>query len=445
MKRAFALVLSLVALVSVCAACGDKNGGNGVTVAEYTTAAGDLGFQGNQTTEIPEGWFSFGTVVRDGVVQVNGLNELETVLGGTISVGDKDEVTPYLDDLTDSGKVTSINVRGNAISVLEVEENGQRKLYAKGGPLDKDADLTDTTTKGNHLKPPPTLPTTKRTTTTTKRTTLPPRASTVPTTARPNVTKDPFQEEKDKINNSNMSASEKKNALKMLSYQMDKNGVFYVEHEPWQKQFGFNQIYDIAAPMIQLIYGTVRIKFRYDYVYKLDDKGKVQRDLTGKPIYETDSRGNPIPKDWMIQMWKGRYGLIMLGGEVGIYTKPATQAAEHYNSAVAEEELIIAMDVYQANLQTGAKKHLFTRGPESAWWLTGFTPGSFHDETSPNKKSEIILVANIQFPSDDMLRLFCSGLSKAGFHSGSPGRDNPETYTTVGHSVKVAWQFLDES
>ena len=74
-----------------------------------------------------------------------------------------------------------------------------------------------------------------------------------------------------------------------------------------------------------------------------------------------------------------RYGLVMLGGEIGVFAKPTTQATEHYSALPSEEET----------------QYLFTRGPQSDWWLTGFVPGSFYEY---NKKSEIIVLANIQFP-----------------------------------------------
>jgi len=235
-------------------------------------------------------------------------------------------------------------------------------------------------------------------------------------------------------------------SLSLLSYRIDGNGIFYVEHSPWQKQFGFNQLYDISSPFLQLVYGTVRVKFTYDYVYKLDSKGQPIYDAkTKKPVYETDSKGNKIPKDWQIQMWKGRYGLVMLGGEIGVYTKPSTQKANHYNSALLEEELVFAIDLYQHNFKTGKTNYLFTRGPESSWWLTGFVPGNFNDNRANNKgKDEIIMVTNIQFPTKTMLDLFVKGMEKAGFRKGAPNYKNTETYTVSGNSIKFSWQYIDE-
>jgi len=259
------------------------------------------------------------------------------------------------------------------------------------------ATATETTTL------PPTTSTTKPATTATK-------AST--TTKQSIGTTDLFEKQREAIrNNPNLTPQEKQQALKLLTYKIDKNGIFYVEHERWSSTQGFNQIYDLASPLIQMVYGTIRIKFRYNN------------------------------QDWMIQMWKGRYGLEMLGGEIGVFTKPTTQAAEHYYSALPSEELVMAMDVWQHNFLTGQTKYLFTRGPEKNWWLNGFVPGSLYEF---NRKSEIIMLANMQFPDQEMLGLFVSGMEKAGFRQGTPSRDNPETYITSGTSIKFCWQHIDQ-
>jgi hypothetical protein len=356
------------------------------------------------------------------------------------------------------------------VPVLLEEKDGVRTLYAQGaesaddpattvvappaeGSLQTAASIVTTKRPaGSTVGPAKPITTTKLVTTTKAPGTTKPlgTAAAIPTTKKPtSTTEDAYQKQKDTINSSNMTKEEKAAALKLLSYKMDENGIFYVEHQPWQKEFGFNLSYDVAAPFLQLVYGTVRVKFRYGYVYKYykdgDKKGQVMYDENNQPIYETDSAGNPIPKDWMIQMWKGRYGLLILGGEIGVYTKASTQKAEHYYSALAEEELIMAMDIYQHNFSTGKTKYLFTRGPESAWWLTGFVYGNFNDNKSNNKgKDEIIMVANVQCPDQEFLNLFANGLSGAGFSSGSPGRQNPETYTTSGTSLKFCWQFIDQ-
>ena len=454
-KQILALLCCAALLTGLIAGCGGTKAGEEKTT--LNTLPPDIAATGEETpVNIPEGWFAFATADKDNNVTVDGFSQLVSVRGGAIAVSDKDEVAANLDEITGSGKINSITVRGNAIPVLEVMEAGTRRLYAKGS-AENDPTVVDLTTEAAgavKAATAATVPTTKKITTakaTTTRattTTLPPKAATVPTTKKPKVTTDPFQADKDAINNSNMTDKEKATALKFLSYQMDKNGIFYVEHEQWQKQFGFSQIYDMASPVFQMIYGTVRVKFRYDYVYKLYEeganKGKVVRDVTGKPVYDTDSKGNLIPKDWMVQMWKGRYGLVMLGAEIGIYTKPSTQSAEFYYAAVPEEEIIMAFDVYHKNFSSGKIEHLFTRGPESAWWLTGFVPGAFYDENSSDKKSEVICVGNLQFQTVEMAELFAKAFEKCGFNKGSPGRDHPETYLISDRSVKFSWQWIDQ-
>jgi len=441
MKRILALALCAVTLVGVLAACkGEKDPEATLTPHDYTSG----GDAAPAAVNIPAGWILFGSIDADNAVTVHGLKYLRSAAGETVVVSDQSVVTANVTALDDSGSITSVTVDGRSIPVLIDDSGGVSLLYAEqGDPAEDETTIDLGSLNGTNLSTAAAPGTTKPPSVTTK-----PLATAVPisTTKKPNVTTDLYAAEKQQIIDSNMSAREKQQALNLLSYKMDENGIFYTEKEPWQKQFGFNAIYDLASPLIQMIYGTIRIRFRYGYVYKLyptdhPQKGKVMYDDSGNPIYETGPGGKPIEKDWLIQLWKGRYGLVMLGAEFGIYTKPSTQQAEHYYSAVAEEELVMAFDVYQHNFQTRQTKHLFTRGPESHWWITGFVPGSFHEY---NNKSEIICVANIQFPTEEMMRLFYNKMKDAGFRDGSPGRDNPETITTNGTSVKFCWQYIDQ-
>jgi len=445
MKRMLALALCAVLMAGALAACNkDKNKPETTLEPNSFTSGEDAP---PVSVNIPAGWIAFGSIDEDNNVTVHGLSYLRSVADETVVVSEQSVVTANVTALDDSGSVTSVTVDGKAIPVLIDDSGGVSILYAEQGEPGEDATTIDLGTLNNSsslqtaASPGTTKATTKPVTTTKPLATAAP----VSTTKKPTGTTDLYEKEKNDIINSNMSAQEKRQALNLLSYKMDENGIFYVDHEPWQKQFGFNQIYDLASPLIQLVYGTIRIKFRYGYVYKLGtegaEKGKVLYDDSGNPIYETGANGKPVEKDWMIQLWKGRYGLVMLGAEFGVYTKPSTQQTQHYNAAVSEEELVMAMDVYQHNFLTKQTKYLFTRGPESAWWLTGFVPGSFYEY---NKKSEIIAVANIQFPSEDMMKLFYNAMKNVGFRDGSPGRDNPETITTNGNSVKFCWQYIDQ-
>jgi hypothetical protein len=445
MKRFIALALATLTLVTLFVGCGEKEEDPTSTASStLTTAAGSISLE-DAPAAAPVGYIRFATLDAQSNVVVDDI--LVWLLTGTAESVAVDKNSVLIANVS-SGIVTSVSdTLGNAFPVIVQDENGVQVMYGREGTSADDPSVIDLT--GATLAPPKTVKTstTKRAGTTKKASAVaaPQPISTVPSTTL-SEEQQKILDEKNKINTSDMSATEKKLALNLLNYKMDDNGIFYVDHQPWQKQFGFNQIYDLASPLIQLIYATVRIKFRYGYVYKLYPKGderqgQVIYDASGKPTYETDANGQPIPKDWMLQIWKGRYGLVMLGGEIGIYTKPSTQTSEHYYSAVAEEELIMAMDCYQHNFATNTTTKLFTRGPESAWWLTGFVPGSFYQY---NNKSEVIMVANLQFPSADMLEAFRGPFEAAGFQPGAPGRDNPETYTISGTSIKFSWQYIDQ-
>ncbi|MDR1465709.1 MAG: DUF4474 domain-containing protein [Oscillospiraceae bacterium] len=448
MKRFVALLLCSLLLVSVFAACtGGKEENTTVPLPSTapSTAEGEPPFA---PVSIPEGFIHFATAQKDesgaDVITVRGLYVLQNVLGQSVTVSDQDVLTA---DYGDDGKIIDVTVLGNTIRVVEAQEQGTdvRTLYAKQGNSDELPSVS------SGISPAPSLGSSSG-----KTSTKAPAPVKVPgkvsTTTAPKKSADQqlIDSEKNKINSSSMTAEEKRLAISFMNYKMDQNGIWYVDHQPWQKQFGFNAIYDVAAPLIQLVYATFRVKFRYDYVYKVyqqDDpngkykKGDVVRDLTGKPVYELDEKGQKIPKDWMIQAWKGRYGAVMLGGEIGVYTKAANQTTEHYYSAIKEEELVMAMDCYHYNPMNNKIQKLFTRGPESAWWLTGFVTGSFYQY---NNKKEIILVADLNFNGHDgMLEAFEPPFAAIGFSKGSPSQTNVETYTIVGTHLKFAWQYID--
>ena len=454
MKRVIALMLAALLLAGLFAACGNK--GQEDLPADASTAGATTTTRPTTTLNdlpvAPEGFIRFATLdAANNVLMDDIIAWLKTPTGRSVAVTKHTLMTANVS----GGIVRSVtDENSNSFSVFVGEDEAATPvLYAPGGDSSEDPTVIDLTTLGN-LAPPAALkpvgttkPSTKPGATKAPVPNTVAKPSQVTTVPRTTLSEDQqlIIDQKNDIKDSGMSDIEKTVAISLLNFTRDPNGFFFVEHSPWQKQFGFNQIYDLASPLIQLVYGTVRVKFRYGYVYELetagDNKGQVKYDASGSPIYAKDAKGDPIPKDWMVQMWKGRYGIVMLGAEIGVYTKPSTQTSEHYYSAVTEEELIFAMDVYQQNFITGQKKLLFKRTPESHWWLTGFVPGTFYQY---NNKNEIIMVCNIQFPNPEMVEAFRAAFEKCGFSAGSPGRDNPETYTVSGNQLKFSWQYIDE-
>lgn len=181
------------------------------------------------------------------------------------------------------------------------------------------------------------------------------------------------------------------NILNACGFEYDeKQGIYYSSIDPWQKNFGFNFIYDMAAPIAGMHYDTERIQFDYD------------------------------GKDWMIQLWKGQYGMTA-GAEIGIYNK--TDKVMQYDCASEDEFLEMSFDFYNQG------EYVFSRGPEKHWWLTGFK--ILH----AGVPVLIDLDITIKFPTKSMADAFETGLKKAA-------KDNlldPMTYTRGAKTFHIHW------
>jgi len=202
------------------------------------------------------------------------------------------------------------------------------------------------------------------------------------------------------------TATEALSTTEASTVQRDEDGVGFYEQtrSPWPPPI-------LASHDFPAVYVTVRVKFQYG------------------------------GQDWMIQLWKGRYGLVMLGGEIAVLKKPVEQPAEHYWPIEPSEELAISMDVYQHNFVTGKTKHLFTRSTDAAWWFNGFVAGSFMEY---NRKDEIVMVGTIAFPDPEMLKAFEESFAKIGFKSGTTDHEHPETYAIDGNALTFSWQYIDQ-
>ena len=82
----------------------------------------------------------------------------------------------------------------------------------------------------------------------------------------------------------------------LASYQYSYVDDYYYTNDKdcWQDTFGYARIYDLAAPYVVLEYDYTRVFFDYE------------------------------DRDFMIQLWKGQYGYVFYGAEIGVYTKDHT-------------------------------------------------------------------------------------------------------------------------
>ncbi len=166
--------------------------------------------------------------------------------------------------------------------------------------------------------------------------------------------------------------------------------------DAWQRQVGFTWAYDVLCPAMQMIIDCEPIFYIYG------------------------------GKDWMIELWKGQYG-IETGAEIGVYSTAANppsvqtvvdtlsrwlpaiaagvkKSVQFFACVPASEQLVIQYTLKRNGVV------LFQRGPESHWWLTGFMWGVFTE-----KPSDLVMDLEVTFPNPAMLAAFRGGLDALGY------------------------------
>ena len=227
------------------------------------------------------------------------------------------------------------------------------------------------------------------------------------------TTKNPNQEDKlvDKVIGEGGS--------QFAGYRYNSAGDFYYtdDKDCWQKDAGYNEVYDNMAPAAAMFIDQVRIRFNYG------------------------------GKDWMIQFWKGQYGFLLVGAEIGVYTAPGgtytgdTSGVNHYSCAAQEDWLNMQLDCYWSKNNNGHYEKIFTREYGKYWWATGFVKGQLTKYTIP--KSELKVKGRITFKSTEMANLFVYGLRESGFvRAAGSGQLVDDSYYQSGADVWVLWSTV---
>ncbi|MBQ2694814.1 MAG: DUF4474 domain-containing protein [Clostridia bacterium] len=204
----------------------------------------------------------------------------------------------------------------------------------------------------------------------------------------------------------------------VLSYQYSYIDDYYYtnDKEAWQYNFGFGKIYDFVSPYILLEYDYIRVFFTYEN------------------------------KDWMLQMWKGQYGLIFYGGEIGIYNRPHSDDGINewtfFNCPAEEDWLNMEMTLWHEELN-GNWTREFTREYTKYWWCTGFKNGHLRQEEPAD---ELRLTGRITLKDAEMTKLVVDGLKECGFgvSETKDGIGLDQIYTE-GNDVYFCWQNISEA
>ena len=168
-------------------------------------------------------------------------------------------------------------------------------------------------------------------------------------------------------------------AMKNAGYSYDPGqDIFYSNMDPWQRKMGYCRLYDEASAPLNMIIDCEPIYFEYG------------------------------GKRWLIEFWKGQYGMTS-GGEIGVYTTeesdlniPGFFDGTFYRCASNSDRLYMSYSLAKNN------EILFTRN-DKHWWLTGFKLGEF------SEPSELTMYLTIALKDAAMRNAFVEGLKKAGY------------------------------
>lgn len=180
--------------------------------------------------------------------------------------------------------------------------------------------------------------------------------------------------------------------LKDTGFAYEKNGdYFYSLMNCWQRDMGYCRLYDEAAPLFNMVMDCEPIPFSYG------------------------------GKRWLIELWKGQYG-ITTGGEIGIYnTEKEDIDADRFRGTFYES--VSDNEMLGLSFVLKKKGKVILRRKAVHWWLTGFKLGEFSDP------DELTMDAEIAFPNREMRDVFLTSLRALGY--------GKKEFAVRKHTVKI--------
>lgn len=146
--------------------------------------------------------------------------------------------------------------------------------------------------------------------------------------------------------------------------------------DAWQREYGYTALFDQTAHHFNMIFDSEPVYFNYQN------------------------------RTWLIEFWKGQYG-INIGGEIGIYyadtvLEPAQYDKSLFHSIPDDKILSLRMELFykEARLFSIRRFH---------WWLTGFCMGTYCEP------EDLTMHISISFPDSRMLQSFTDSLLQAGY------------------------------
>lgn len=168
-------------------------------------------------------------------------------------------------------------------------------------------------------------------------------------------------------------------AIKAAGYSYDSiEDIFYSNIDAWQKNMGYCRLYDEAAAPLGMIIDCEPIYFIYN------------------------------GKRWLIEFWKGQYGLAT-GCEIGVYV---TDEPDLDISGVFKGPFyncVSSKDYLQMSYSLKKNKTILLTREYKHWWLACFKLGEF------SEPSELAVRLTLTLKDKRMLNAFVKGLNKVGY------------------------------
>ncbi|MBT8339719.1 MAG: DUF4474 domain-containing protein [Desulfatitalea sp.] len=172
-----------------------------------------------------------------------------------------------------------------------------------------------------------------------------------------------------------------------FKYDPDQD-ILFSRRDARQRRFGYAYAYDVAAPaIISAIIDCEPFFFIYD------------------------------DKHWMIELWKGHYGLGP-GGEIGVYVSPRPDPILDATIGHRPHDpdngkfFVCAKDSERLQMSFTLNCNgtsLFSREPQMHWWLTGFKWGIL------STPEQLTMDLKIGFPNGVMKEQFILAVDRAGY------------------------------
>ena len=167
--------------------------------------------------------------------------------------------------------------------------------------------------------------------------------------------------------------------------------------DAWQRDFGYHALFDKAASYAGMVMNCLPVYFNYR------------------------------SKTWLIEFWKGQYG-INTGCEIGVYYADRILEKDELTDTLfqcADNE-----DMLRLAFTLSKDSQAIARLSDRHWWLTAFLPGCF------SHPADLYMHISVTLHSHEMAEAFAAGLVRAGYRQKEIGLCNKTVTFTFAESVK---------